>query len=55
MKTLKVERIDGKYVYCIDNDKQAFAIEIAELPLGIKVGDNLTIDDEGNITVLKKK
>ena len=55
MKTLKVERFDAKYVYCTDTDKNAFAIELQEAPSGLKAGNILTIDDDGNITVSEKK
>jgi len=54
MKILKVERTDAKYVYCIDNDKKAYAIELAEAPAGLKAGNVIKIDDEGNITVSEK-
>ena len=55
MKVLKVERLDAKYVYCIDNEKKAYAIEVAETPAGVKPGNTLKIDDEGNITVSAEK
>ncbi len=51
MRTLKVERIDGKYVFCKDEEKKYYAIEIAEAPAGIKPGNILLIDDEGNLSV----
>lgn len=51
MRTLKVERIDGKYVFCKDEEKKYYAIEIGEAPAGVKPGNILEIDDEGNISV----
>ena len=53
MRTLKVERIDSKYVFCTDKEKKYYAIEIAEAPAGVKPGTILSIDDEGNISVMK--
>lgn len=53
MKTLKVEKLEGIYVFCVDTEKKMYAIEQAEAPAGVKAGDFLKIDDEGVITLEK--
>ena len=55
MRILKVEKLEGIYVFCSDSEKKMFAIEQAEAPAGVKPGDVLRIDDEGVITVEKRK
>ncbi len=51
MRTLTIDRIDGKYVFCEDEEKKYYAIEIDEAPAGVKPGNILEIDDDGNISV----
>lgn len=51
MKKLTVDRFDGVYVICEDKERRMFAIPAAEMPKGVKEGDKLEIDDEGNISV----
>ncbi len=56
MKKLIVDRFDGIYAICRDNDKRYYAIEISELPAGLSVGSVLEVDDEaGTITAEGKK
>ena len=55
MKILKVEKFEGIYVFCTDSEKKFFAIEQGEIPAGVKPGDKLQIDDEGNLTLLPSK
>ena len=55
MRKLKVEKLEGIYVFCSDSEKKFFAIEQGEAPAGVKPGDYLQIDDEGQITVLPSK
>lgn len=55
MRTLTVERLDSVYVFCSDAEKKLYAIEQSELPAGVAVGNLLTIDDEGTITISKDK
>lgn len=51
MKELKVTRFDGKYFICTDKDNAFFAIEKAEMPLEVKVGDVIVINAEGTIQI----
>ncbi len=51
MKTLKINSFEGKYAICTDKDKSYFAIERGELPSGVKKGDIILIDENGDITV----
>lgn len=52
MKTLTIDRLEGIYAVCRDQDKKFFAIEISELPKGAAPGDVLTVDDEaGTVSV----
>ena len=51
MRHLTVDRMDGMYVICEDKDRKLFAIPRAELPVGVREGDKLEIDGEGNITI----
>lgn len=55
MRKLTVERIEGIYVFCADDEKKLYAIEQNELPSDIAAGNCLTIDDEGTVTVSKEK
>lgn len=51
MKILSVDRIEGIYVICEDKNRKMFAVELQEMPEGVKKGDIIVIDDEGNITI----
>lgn len=52
MKTLIIDRFEGTYAICEDNDQKFFAIEISELPAGAKEGDVLDVDDaEGTLSI----
>ena len=52
MKTLIIDRFEGSYAICEDNDQKFFAIEISELPQGAKEGDVLDVDDaEGTLSI----
>lgn len=51
MKQLVIDRFDGKFAICSDNDQKFFAIELSELPEGAKSGSVLTITDEGELRV----
>ncbi len=55
MTKLKVDRFDGTMVIFTDKEKKFFAIEKAEIPFELKKGDLVEIDDEGNLTLVKKK
>ncbi len=51
MKKLSIDRFDGKYAICEDDDRRVFAIERSEIPKEAKRGDVLSISDEGEITI----
>ena len=52
MKTITISRMEGIYAICEDKNQKYYAIEIAELPKGAKVGDVLNVDDvEGTLTI----
>ena len=49
MKQLIIDRFDGKYAICEDQEQKYFAIETGELPGGAKEGSVLKITDEGEL------
>lgn len=51
MRKLTIDRIDGIYAICEDNERKMFAIPTAELPANVHEGDKLEIDDDGIITI----
>ncbi len=51
MKYLSVDRIEGNYVICEDGEKKMFAIELSEVPKGVKEGDVLAISDDGELAI----
>ena len=51
MKKLSIDRFDGKYAICEDDDRRVFAIERSEIPKEAKRGDVLSISDEREITI----
>lgn len=51
MKTLIIDRFEGRYAICEGKDKHFFALELAELPQGAREGDVLEISDDGVITI----
>lgn len=55
MKKLIIDRFEGNYAICEDEERGIFAIEIVELPKGIKEGSLLNISDSGIISIDKKK
>lgn len=56
MKTITISRMEGIYAICEDKNQKYYAIEIAELPKGAKVGDVLIVDDvEGTLTIHEKE
>ncbi len=54
MQTLKVDRFDGTMVIFTDKEKKYFAIEKTEIPFDVKKGDRVEIDNDGNLTLIKK-
>lgn len=51
MRKLTVDRFDGIYAICEDEERRMFAIPTAELPADVREGDKLEIDNGGVITV----
>ncbi len=52
MKTLTIDRFEGTYAICEDNDQKFFAIEASELPEGAHEGDVLDVNDaEGTLSI----
>ncbi len=51
MRKLTVDRFDGIYAICEDEERKMFAIPTAELPKGVREGDKLEINNEGIISV----
>lgn len=55
MRTLIIDRFEGKYALCEDDEQKIFAIDVSELPENAKEGSVLEINAEGEITVNDKK
>ena len=52
MKKLTIDRLEGIYALCADENQKFFAIELSELPKGAKAGDVLSVnDEEGTLSV----
>lgn len=52
MRTLTIDRLEGIYAICEDENQKFFAIELSELPKGAKAGDVLSVnDEEGTLSV----
>lgn len=51
MRKLSIDRFEGNYAICEDDERRMFAIELAELPKNAAEGDILAISDDGEITV----
>ena len=51
MRYLSVDRLEGNFVICQDDEKKMYAIETGEAPRGVKEGDILAIDEDGKIAI----
>ena len=51
MRKLIIERFEGTYAICEDQEKKMFAISLNELPQGAKPGDVLQISGAGELSV----
>jgi len=52
LKKLTIDRLEGIYALCEDENQKFFAIELSELPKGAKAGDVLSVnDEEGTLSV----
>ena len=55
MKTLIIDRFEGTYAICEDDNQKFYAIETAELPKGAGEGDVLEIGDDGILSLNREK
>lgn len=55
MKKLIIDRFEGNYAICEDEERGTFAIEIVDLPKEIREGSVLNISDSGIISIDKKE
>lgn len=51
MRKLIIDRFEGTYAICEDQEKKMFAISLNELPQGAKPGDVLQISVAGELSV----
>ncbi len=51
MQQLIVDRFEGIYVICEDQEKKLFAIEKNEAPVNVKEGDVLVISNDGTLQI----
>ena len=51
MRKLIIDRFEGAYAICEDQEKKMFAISLNELPQGAKPGDVLQISGAGELSV----
>ena len=51
MRKLIIDRFEGTYAICEDQEKKMFAISRNELPQGAKPGDVLQISGAGELSV----
>lgn len=51
MRKLIIDRFEGTYAICEDQEKKMFAISPNELPQGAKPGDVLQISGAGELSV----
>ena len=51
MRKLIIDRFEGPYAICEDQEKKMFAISLNELPQGAKPGDVLQISGAGELSV----
>ena len=55
MKRVVIDRLDGIYAICSDDDKKYYAIAISELPENAAVGSVLDVDDEAGVLTAEDK
>ncbi len=49
MRTLVIDRFEGEYAVCEDEEQRLVAVEIDELPPGVGEGSVLSISEEGKL------
>lgn len=55
MRILVIDRFEGTYAICENEEQKLFAIETSELPQGAAEGSVLEINEEGAIRINKEK
>ncbi|WP_195983699.1 DUF3006 domain-containing protein [Clostridium sp. D33t1_170424_F3] len=55
MRILVIDRFEGTFAICENEEQKLFAIETSELPQGAAEGSVLEIDEEGTIRVNEEK
>ncbi len=55
MRELIIDRMEGNFYICEDEEKKMFAIDKSEMVKGAKEGDVITITDDGIIEVDEEK
>jgi len=55
MRTMKVIKIEDKFVLCEGDEKKIFALPVEEVAAGVKPGDIIEITDDGQIMVTSSK
>lgn len=55
MRILVIDRFEGTFAICENEEQKLFAIEASELPQGAAEGSVLEIDEEGTIRVNEEK
>ena len=55
MRTLIIDRFEGNFAICEDENQKYFGIDQGEIPKDAKEGDILEIDQEGNIRINQEK
>ncbi len=49
MKKLSIDRIEGEFAICEDGNKKLYEISAKKLPIGLKEGDVIIVQENGNI------
>jgi len=55
MKYYSVDRFEGQYMICQDDNKKMFAFPLSELAVKPKEGEVISVDGEGVIAIDRKK
>ena len=55
MRSMKVVRIEDKFIICEGEESRMFALPVEEVAAGVKPGDTIEITDEGEVMVIPKK
>ena len=55
MRSMKVVRIENKFIICEGEESRMFALPVEEVAAGVKPGENIEITDEGEVLVIEQK